>query len=203
VGEVLVRPAGEGWEEVVADPVSPGVVEAVRALQARGLATEPGYASEVNLRLSPWLAALGQAMGRGFALLIDYGYPRAEYYHPERCSGTLMCHYRHRAHADPYRYVGLQDITAHVDFSLLAEAGIAAGWSLAGFTTQAHFLLGCGLDGLLAEAAAREDGMDLVLGAKQLVLPSAMGERFRVLGLVKGLAGDWCGFGLRDLRGRL
>jgi SAM-dependent MidA family methyltransferase len=202
-GEVMVRARGAGWAEEVAEPVSPGLAEAVRALQAEGLALEPGYASEIDLRLGPWLAALGGAVGRGLALFIDYGYPRAEYYRAERRTGTLLCHSRHRAHADPYRHIGLQDITAHVDFSALARAGLDAGWTLAGYSTQAHFLLGCGLDGLLADGAGGEDSLDLLLGAKQLVLPSAMGERFRVLGLAKGVNRDWCGFSLRDLSGRL
>jgi SAM-dependent MidA family methyltransferase len=203
VVEGFVRPAGGGWEAVAAPPVSPGLVEAVAALQADGLATEPGYASEVNLRLGPWAAALAAALGRGLALVIDYGYPRAEYYHPQRRAGTLMCHHRHQAHADPLVHVGLQDITAHVDFSALAVAAGAAGLTLSGFTTQTHFLLGCGLEELIAEALARGPVPELLLGAKQLVMPAGMGERFRVLGLAKGVEGPWRGFSLRDLRGRL
>lgn len=201
--EVFVRPAGGGWQEVAAEPVSPGLTAAVRALQDLGHAREPGYASEINLRLGPWVEAVASALGRGLVLLIDYGYPRAEYYHPERRSGTLMCHFRHRAHGDPYAHVGLQDITAHVDFSRLADAARSSGLEVAGFSTQAHFLMGCGLERLIADAAAREDGIELMLGAKQLVMPSGMGERFRVLGLARGVEGRWCGFSLRDLRGRL
>jgi SAM-dependent MidA family methyltransferase len=203
VAEVFVRPAGGGWQEVAAEPVSPGLPEAVRALQDLGHACEPGYASEINLRLGPWVKAIASALGRGLVLLIDYGYPRAEYYHPERRSGTLMCHFRHRAHGDPYAHVGLQDITAHVDFSRLADAARSSGLEVAGFSTQAHFLMGCGLERLIADAAAREDGIERTLGAKQLVMPSGMGERFRVLGLARGVEGRWCGFSLRDLRGRL
>jgi SAM-dependent MidA family methyltransferase len=203
IAEVSVRPAGLGWEECAGDPLTPGLAEAVDALQAQGLANAPGYCSEINLRLGPWVGALALAMARGLALVIDYGYPRAEYYHPERRSGTLICHYRHRAHGDPYVHLGLQDITAHVDFSVLAAAGRAAGLEVAGFATQAHFLIGCGLETLLAEAAAGGSGVDRMLEAKQLVMPTGMGERFRVLGLAKGVAGPWCGFSLRDLRGRL
>ena len=203
VAEVFVRPAGGGWEAVAAPPVSPGLAEAVAALQEDGLATEPGYASEVSLRLGPWARALAAAMGRGLALIIDYGYPRAEYYRPERRAGTLMCHHRHRAHGDALAQIGLQDITAHVDFSALAASAAASGLSLSGFTTQAHFLLGCGLEGLIAEALAGGAAPELLLGAKQLVMPAGMGERFRVLGLAKGLEGPWRGFALRDLRGRL
>ena len=202
-GEVMVGPRGDRWEEQAADPVSPGLEGAVRALQSEGLAVTPGYGSEINLRLRPWIAALAGALRRGLVLVIDYGYPRREYYHPERSEGTLLCHHRHRAHGDPYRYIGLQDITANVDFTALAEAGAEAGLGVAGYTTQAHFLIGCGLDALLADAMEGDGGVELILGAKQLVLPSAMGERFCVFALTKGIEGSWRGFSVRDLRGRL
>ncbi len=201
--EIFVRPTTDGWEEVAAEVRSPGLADAVRAIQSEGLATEPGYTSEINLRIEPWLAALGAHVERGLALLIDYGYPRREYYQASRRTGTLMCHYRQRAHADPYHRVGLQDITAHVDFSGLAAGARAAGFSLEGFSTQAHFLIGCGLHRALAEAGGAPDSVDLLLGAKQLLLPGAMGERFRVIGLGKGMTGDWCGFSVRDLSDRL
>ncbi len=180
--------------------ISPGLHQAVAQLQARGLASAPGYTSEINLRLGPWFAALSQGLERGLVLLIDYGYPRAEYYHSSRSMGTLMCHYRHQAHSDPFVYLGLQDITAHVDFSAVAEAGMAAGLDLAGFTTQAHFLIGCGIERYLA---AMGEDPNLLLAAKQLLLPSAMGERFKVLAFSKRLSGPWCGFGVRDLSDRL
>ena len=122
----------------------------MRALQSRDLATEPGFASELNLRLGPWLAALAAALDQALIVLIDYGYPQADYYRAERRGGTLMCHARHRAHTDPYRDLGLQDITAHVDFTAVAEHGAAAGLALGGYTTQALFLIGCGLDRELA-----------------------------------------------------
>ena len=208
IAEILVKPRGTGWEEVGAEPPSRGLAEAVQALWAQGLAQEPGYASEINLRLGPWIQALATSMTRGLMLLIDYGYDRADYYRPERGMGTLMCHYRHQAHGDPYVHLGLQDITAHVDFSAAANVGRAAGLAVAGFATQAHFLIALGLDGLLAErmggdSATAEEDLKWLLGAKQLVLPSAMGERFRVLGLAKDLDRTWAGFSLRDLRGRL
>jgi SAM-dependent MidA family methyltransferase len=150
---------------------------------------------------------LGEHLAAGMLLFVDYGYPRREYYLPERRDGTLLCHHRHRAHADPYAHLGLQDITAHVDFTALAEAGTAAGLELAGYTTQANFLLGCGLDRHL-NAAATDPGalLDLAAGAKQLVLPAAMGERFQVLALTRGVEpppAGWCGFAHRDLRARL
>jgi SAM-dependent MidA family methyltransferase len=154
------------------------------------------------------MRALASGLAAGMLLLIDYGYPRAELYLPERHDGTLLCHYRHRAHQEPLVNIGLQDITAHVDFSAVAEAGVEAGLELAGYTSQANFLLGCGLDRLLAEAGADPASLfRLTAGAKQLILPSAMGERFQAMALTKRLPPPephgWCGFALRDLRGRL
>jgi SAM-dependent MidA family methyltransferase len=205
--EVCVERAGTGLTESRHSPASPRLLDRVKELQADGLACEPGYCSEINLRLVPWVNAVAQTLTAGMALVIDYGYPRAEYYLPERRCGTLMCHYRHRAHPDPLINIGLQDITAHVDFTALARAGIDAGLDLAGYTSQAHFLLGCGLDRHLTEADADPAQLlSLTAGAKQLVLPSAMGERFQVMALTQDLeppSGHWCGFSLRDLSARL
>ena len=138
-------------------------------------------------------------------LLIDYGYPRREYYHPQRSMGTLMCHYRHRAHDDPLILTGLQDITAQVDFSALAEAGRALGLRVAGFSTQANFLLSCGIDDMLRESDPNDPGSHLQLTqqAKRLLLPSEMGEQFKVLALCRGLDGPLLGFRQRDMRHRL
>ena len=214
--EYRVRPPAtaeeQDWAEMLAPPENPALALAVAGLQARGLVRMPGYVSEVNLSLGPWMGALAASLRQGLLLLIDYGYEETDYYRAERSMGTLVCHYRHQAHGDPYAHLGLQDITAHVDFSAVARAGQAAGLELAGYTTQAHFLLALGLDELLLERlngteVGGDAGLKLVLGAKQLVLPAAMGERFRVLGLAKGLTPDggepWRGFQLRDLRGRL
>ncbi len=205
--ELFVRWAGEGFEEVAADPVSPGLAAAVRALQGLGLACEPGYVSEINLRLGPWMGALAAALARGMLLIVDYGYAQDQYYRAERRTGTLLCHYRHRAGNDPYGLVGLADITAHVDFTALAHAGTSAGMRLAGYTTQAHFLIGCGIEAILSQLADGPDAMDALLAAKQLLLPGAMGERFQVIALDKGMdqgpAPAWTGFSFRDLRDRL
>lgn len=202
--EIFVCERDGALTEIPAPPRSPGLAEAVVAIQSAGLARAPGYESEVNLRLGPWLRALSDSLAAGLALLIDYGYPAAAYYQPDRSMGTLMCHLRHQAHPDPYRHLGLQDITAHVDFSAAADAGRAAGFSLAGFATQAQFLMGCGIDRLLApNPGADAPDLDLLLGARQLLMPNAMGERFKVLALAKGVAGPWCGFSIRDLSGRL
>ncbi|MCF7976414.1 MAG: SAM-dependent methyltransferase [Chromatiaceae bacterium] len=196
----------ERFIDRLSESASPALIQAVLALQSAGLATQPGYRSEINLRLAPWTQALGAMLGTGLILVIDYGYPRAERYLAERDQGTLMCHSRHQAHADPYRHIGLQDLTAHVDFTALAEAGRCAGLDLAGYTTQANFLIGCGIDALIAEAAAADPMvmLELTAGAKQLLLPSLMGERFQVLGLSKGLDElALSGFSVRDLSARL
>jgi len=203
--EELVVWRDDGFSPVFAPVVSPGLAAALAHLQQTGVALSPGHGSEINLRAAAWVRALAQSMHRAAVLLIDYGFARREYYHPQRSMGTLLCHYRHRCHANPYILVGLQDITAHVDFTALAEAGRTAGFRLAGYTTQAHFLIGCGLDTLLA----RSDPGDLVrhLGlvqeAKRLTLPTEMGESFKVLGLLYDLEIDAIGFAPRDLRDRL
>jgi SAM-dependent MidA family methyltransferase len=205
ISEVFVRWGGEGFVESLHEPATPTLAGAVRRLIEGGIDLPSGYASEINLRLGPWVEALGEVMAAGVALLIDYGYPRREYYLPERRMGTLMCHYRHRAHADPYRLVGLQDVTAHVDFSAAADAARRSGLTVAGFATQAHFLLGCGLERFLAASDPGDvlGHSRLVQGAKRLVLPGEMGERFKVLALGRGLTGPLMGFSVRDLRDRL
>jgi SAM-dependent MidA family methyltransferase len=200
IAEIFVTEVAGAITELAAAPQSPGLVDAVTALHAAGLAQAPGYSSEVNLRLAPWLAAVSATLDAGVVLVSDYGYSRANYYQPDRTSGTLLGYQRHHVSADLYRQLGLQDLTAHVDFTAVAEAGVAAGFELAGFTTQAHFLLGCGIDRLLTGEAVT---LEQTLAAKQLLLPTAMGERFKVLGLSKQVDGDWCGFALRDLRDRL
>ncbi|MGB5834309.1 MAG: SAM-dependent methyltransferase, partial [Thiohalocapsa sp.] len=212
VRELFVVASGEGFEVRAGEPMSSGLEAAVERIRTQAIADgrtlEPGYCSEINLRFFPWVKAVAASLTAGMVLLIDYGYPRTEYYLPERAGGTLMCHYRHRAHTEVFTHIGLQDITAHVDFSALALAGTEAGLTLAGYTTQANFLLGCGLDRFVAESAGDPTAvLDLTAGVKQLLLPSAMGERFQVLALAKDLAPPepqgWCGFSTRDLSGRL
>jgi SAM-dependent MidA family methyltransferase len=165
----------------------------------------PAYVSEVNAGLRPWLRGAAGCLRRGLLLLIDYGYPRSEYYHPQRSSGTLLCHYRQHAHDDPLILPGLQDITAHVDFTAVAEAAVAAGLSVSGYTTQAHFLLDCGIDGLLTDAGpgGGVDYLRLAQQAKTLMLPGEMGERFQCIGLTRDLDIDIPGFQGQDLRYRL
>src|SRR5690606_7101096 len=144
-------------------------------------------------------ATIAEPLTRGSMLLIDYGMVRREYYAPDRSSGTLRCHYRHRAHDDPFLYPGLQDITAWVDFSACADAALAAGLDVAGFTTQGQFLVEGGAAELLVADDTRE-AIERAQALKTLVLPGEMGERFKVMLLSRhaeaaALAG-------RDFRGR-
>ncbi|HKV97472.1 MAG TPA: SAM-dependent methyltransferase [Gammaproteobacteria bacterium] len=198
------RRAVRGFEEYcVADrdgelvwqlrPASADLQSALAALEAdlsQPLAA--GYSSEICLRLPLLIASLADALTRGALLFTDYGYTRAGYYHPERHMGTLMCHYCQRVHDDPFLYPGLQDITAHVDFTAMTHAATQAGLTLAGYTTQAHFLLALGI---------AERGVDLYTAreVKLLTLPEEMGERFKAIGFVKGMDSALRGFSLRDL----
>jgi SAM-dependent MidA family methyltransferase len=147
------------------------------------------------------VGAIAAALDCGLFLLCDYGMSRREYYHRERQSGTLICHYRHRAHGNPFLYPGLQDITAWVDFTAVAEAGEAAGLRIAGYSTQAHFLLDAGLDAELdgMRSTAEGGGFRTLQQAKRLLLPGEMGEHFKVMALTRGKA-EIAGFGFRDLR---
>jgi len=162
----------------------------------------PGYISEINLLLAPWLRGISGMLERGVLLLVDYGYPRREYYHPQHREGTLMCHYRHRAHDNPFLWPGLQDITAHVDFTAVAEAGSAAGMDVLGYTNQVWFLLDCGLDSLLQSLGPTDSAAYLRQSreAKTLILPGEMGERFKCIGLGCGIEGPVPGFRGRDFR---
>lgn len=164
-----------------------------------------GYTTEVNLLAEDWLQSLGQGMQQGLVLLIDYGFPRHEYYHPQRRDGTLMCHYRHHAHADPFVYPGLQDITAHVDFSAMAEAAYASGFRVAGYTNQANFLLGSGLMELCQQQDenALQPQMLTANQVKKLTMPHEMGELFKVIAFSKQLDISLPGLLLRDLRNSL
>lgn len=160
------------------------------------------YESEVNPALGPWLAALAATLERGVLLFVDYGLPRREYYSPERTRGTLLCHFRHRFHEDALARVGLQDITAWVDFTAVAEAAEACGLEVAGYTTQAHFLIGCGLEEFVADVSRLDvvERVNLSRQAMMLTLPGEMGERFKVIALAKGCEAPLCGFAVRDLR---
>lgn len=163
------------------------------------------YESEVSRRVPALVAALADSLAEGLLLFIDYGYGRNEYYHPQRGSGTLMCHYRHRAHPDPFTWPGLQDITAYVDFTAVAEAGVQQELELMAYTSQAQFLLGAGMERLLAGLADEPtvDRLKLSQQVQRLTLPAEMGDRFKVIGLSRGLDRIISGFSLRDLSASL
>ncbi|MBA3902125.1 MAG: hypothetical protein C0522_00370 [Rhodocyclaceae bacterium] len=169
---------------------------------AQALPVEPPYVSEINLAARAWAAEWGRILQRGALLLIDYGFPRREYYHPQRAEGTLMCHYRHHAHGDPFWLPGLNDITAHVDFTSIIEAGHDAGLELLGYTSQAQFLLNCGMTDMLARSRPEDTAryLPLAAAAQKLISPSEMGELFKVMALGRGIDEPLVGF-LRGDRG--
>jgi SAM-dependent MidA family methyltransferase len=164
---------------------------------------DEAYSSEFNPSIQPWLAALDEALDRAAVYLIDYGYPRAEYYLPERVTGTFMGYYRQRAFDDALWYPGLQDMTAFVDFTAVAEAAVQHGFELAGFTSQGNFLMDCGITELLD--ANRDEQMHLlqVQQLKTLTQNAEMGERFKVMALGRGTELPDTGFRLRDYSYRL
>jgi len=167
-----------------------------------GAAWPEGFASEINLGLGDWLAALAGSISRGVLLFVDYGLPRRELYAAERRAGTLLCHFRHRFHDDPFTRLGLQDITAWVDFTAVADAGASTGLDLAGYTTQAHFLIGNGIGEFIADVAQLDvvSRVNLSRQAMVLTLPGEMGERFKAIALAKGYDSPLRGFAVRDLR---
>ena len=152
--------------------------------------------SEVSLAARGLVSSLSERLNQGVLLFIDYGFGAREYYHPQRIQGTLMCHYRHHAHDDPFFLPGLQDITAHVDFTAVAEAAIDAGLHLYGYTTQAYFLINSGITGLLAETDSENvlDYFPLSAQLQKLTSPAEMGELFKVIALGKGVNTPLCGF---------
>ncbi len=164
----------------------------------------PGYRSEINPQAEAWIRDLGRWLRRGAALLIDYGFPQAEYYHPQRLQGTLMCHFRHHAHDQPLILAGLQDITAHVDFTAMADAALDGGLDVLGYTSQARFLMNAGLTDLI-----RAPGEDPALRARQLTAlntllsEAEMGELFKVLAIGRDLDDPLLGFARGDRRDRL
>ncbi|MBK7902557.1 MAG: SAM-dependent methyltransferase [Proteobacteria bacterium] len=179
------------------------LVAAVRRIETdAGIVLPDGYESEVCTGLAGWFESIAYSLERGVLLFVDYGLPRREYYSAERTRGTLLCHFRHRFHEDALTRVGLQDITAWVDFTAVAEAAQAAGCELAGYTTQAHFLIGCGLGDFVANVEGLElvQRLNLSRQAMVLTLPGEMGERFKAIALSKDFALPLGGFAARDLR---
>ncbi|HTJ97811.1 MAG TPA: SAM-dependent methyltransferase [Rhodocyclaceae bacterium] len=190
---VTISPEGAfAWEE---KPLSEALRPYVEALPA----TAPCI-SELNLAARAWIAGWAEILEQGALVLLDYGFPRHEYYHAQRQTGTLICHYRHHTHEDPFWWPGLNDITAHVDFTAMAEAGFGAGLNVAGYTSQAAFLINCGLTDVLARTSAE----DTVIYLKQskavekLISPAEMGELFKVIAFSKGIDETLIGFARGD-----
>lgn len=142
----------------------------------------PGYISEINLRAEAWLRQMGSWLTRGAALIFDYGFPHHEYYHPQRNEGTLMCHFRHHTHAQPLIMPGLQDITAHVDFTAMADAAQVGGLDILGYTSQARFLLNAGLPDVVM---SQPQSHQMLSAIQKLMSEAEMGELFKVLAVGK------------------
>lgn len=162
-----------------------------------------GYESEINCFASGWIRSLSSILSHGLVLLIDYGFPRREYYHRDRSMGTIMCHYQHRSHADPLILVGQQDITAHVDFTLIAEAAVDCEFDVDGYTNQAAFLIDCGITELLEKVRDDVERFNHANYIKLLTSPSEMGELFKVMALTKEYDEPLFGFRSLDFLDRL
>ncbi|MBC8118463.1 MAG: SAM-dependent methyltransferase [Burkholderiaceae bacterium] len=160
-----------------------------------------GFASEVNLVAESWMRSSADWLARGALLVIDYGFPQREYYHPHRLMGTMMCHFRHHAHGDPLWMPGLNDVTVHVDFSAMASAAHAAGLQVLGYTSQAHFLLNCGvLDQLHANPGGSHERIRQTGALHRLISEAEMGELVKVLCVGRDIDATLLGFARGDRR---
>ncbi len=177
----------------------------LRELAEQRLPATDNYVSEINPAAEALVETIGRRFVGGAALFIDYGFPAYEYYHPQRSEGTLMGHYRHHAHADPFLWPGLSDLTAHIDFTAMANAGERAGLAIAGFTSQAPFLIGCGiLDALTATGdPSSVEYIRAAAAVQKLLSPAEMGELFKVLALARSNDIAWPGFTVSDRSHRL
>lgn len=183
-----------------------------RPLQALSLVADidvsqlpEGYITEVCPAGQGLIASLAEMLQQGVILMPDYGFSAREYYHPQRRQGTLMCHFQHYAHDDPLIYPGLQDVTAHVNFTVMAEAALAHGLHCAGYTTQAQFLMNCGILQLLQTVSPEDSAryLPMVAAVQKLLSPAEMGELFKVLALSKGIDEGLLGFVSGDKRHQL
>ena len=182
------------WQERV-------ISDATLLHAAQQIVVPDDYVSEICLAARGLVNSLASCLEQGVLLFIDYGFGAREFYHPQRNTGTLMCHYRHRAHSDPFFLPGLQDITAHVNFTDIAECGVDAGLELLGYTSQAFFLINCGIAELLQDTSPENlrDYLPLSAQLQKLTSPAEMGELFKVIALGKKVAGPLRGFTRGDL----
>lgn len=204
VGEAGVAISSSGALEWTSRPAGGALRDVVQGL-ARTWQWSTPYRSEVGLIAQAFIATIARVLERGAALFIDYGFAAREYYHPQRSMGTLRCHYRHRAHDDPFYLPGLCDITAHVDFSAIAAQGTRAGLQLAGFTTQAHLLINCGITDLLLRTPPSDAARYLpqANAVQRLLSPAEMGELFKAIAFTKNFDEPLLGFSGGDRRGTL
>lgn len=190
---VVVSGEGFAWSERPLEDV-----ELLRMLTMLDLPAD--YVTELCPAMTGLVRSLAQRLENGVMLFVDYGFPRREYYHPQRHQGTLMCHYRHHAHADPFLYPGLQDITAHVDFTAVAQAGMAQGLEIKGYCSQAQFLINCGITDLLGRVSPHDMARyaPLAAEAQKLLSPAEMGELFKVMALGRQCEAALLGFSRGD-----
>ncbi len=199
-GIELDRQGSFTWNE---RPASGALLAAAEEI-GRQCSLPPGYESEISLAARAWAGEWGHRLQRGALLLIDYGFPRREFYHQQRGRGTLMCHYRHHSHPDPFYLPGLQDVTVHVDFTAIIAAADAAGLDLLGYASQGQFLLNCGiLDLLAAEPAGTPDYIRAAGAINKLLMPHEMGELFKVIAIGRGVDRPLRGFASGDQSRRL
>jgi SAM-dependent MidA family methyltransferase len=188
---VVVTEAGFAWDD---ERMPEG------DLKRRAAAVLPpgdyDYLTEIGLPAEGLVRTIASSLEAGVALFIDYGFSQQEFYHPQRSMGTLRCHYRHRFHGDPFFMPGLQDITAHVDFTAMARAAEQGGAEVEGFTTQAYFLISCGLAVLVSagDPTATLSKLKATSAVHRLISPSEMGELFKVMGITKAMEGPLLGF---------
>ena len=190
---VVASDEGFAWQDK--SLTEPNLLSAVNEL-----ALPSDYLTEICPAASGLIASLANALTQGVILMIDYGFSAREYYHPQRNQGTLMCHYQQLAHTDPLIYVGLQDITAHVDFTAIAQTGIDHGLQLDGFCSQAQFLMNCGILEAMSQVSPHdmENYAPLAAAAQKLLSPAEMGDLFKVMSLSKNIESPLLGFSAGD-----
>lgn len=201
--EMGVRISDDGFDWQVSDkPMSDAI-----AARLAPFDIEPGYQGEVGLAAEAWVESIGERLTMGAMILIDYGYPVKEFYHWDRNQGTLMCHFQHKAHTNPFLYPGLQDITSHVDFSTIADSARSVGLDISGYCSQAHFLLSLELLNECEETLNSEQistaSLDLAQQVKKLTLPHEMGELFKVIAFTRGIDQALKGFDMKNVVGTL
>jgi len=186
------------------------ICQRVQKIESENTKFNLGFKSEINFNAEDWLSSISEKLNSGVILLIDYGYPQHEYYHEQRNNGTLTCFYRHRYHDNPFIYPGLQDLTAHVDFTAIADCAIECGMNVLGYTTQSNFLFGAGIAQLAEEKAGEfieqdniVEQIELTNKIKKLTMPYEMGEIIKVIGFSKNCTVSLNAFHFNDMRDHL